>query len=109
MRLRGPGEQFLAVGRRARPQAVELARRGDERVFGLNLRRELGIEQALADAERRDDDLPGRRDPNDLLEHRRAIGEQRAARRRDRFDRHQRVHLDPLDEPGEFERVTRSG
>ena len=52
---------------------------------------EHGIEQPFAHAERGDDHILRPRDPHDVLEHQRGIGEQRPARIGDHLDPRQRV------------------
>ena len=66
---------------------------------------ELLVEQAFAHAEGRDRDLARLPEPDDLLQHDRAVGEQRAARLGDALDVLQRLRVGLLDELEEVEAV----
>ena len=101
----GPTDQLLAVARRARAQLVEMARRFDQRVFLLVLLLQQRIEQAFADAERREHHLPRLADAQNVFEHQRRIGQQRPPRIVDHFDIRQRIDVDPVHELGEFKRL----
>ncbi len=98
-----PGTQLLAMLRRARAQEVELVGGGEQRVDRLRLGREPLVEEALAHAERGHDDLLRIARPDDLVEHDGAVGEERPARLRDRFDALQRTGILAFDEPQEVE------
>src|SRR5262249_7881156 len=52
-----PRDQFLAMGGQPRAQHIELACRSDQRILVALLRVESRIQQPLAHAERRDDDV----------------------------------------------------
>ena len=101
----GPCDQLFAVARRARAQLVEMARRLDQRVFLFFLFLEQRIEQPFAHAERREHDLPRLADAQDVFEHQRRIRQQRTPRVRHDVDVGQRIDVDPVHEPGEFERL----
>ena len=76
----GPGDQFLAVLGRARAQEVELARGGEQRVVArASPRRAANRADPRARRAPRSRPRCGLPSADDLLEHQRAIGEQRAA------------------------------
>ena len=100
-----PGDQLLAVARRARAQDVEFRRRGQQRIDQPCVPVELLEQQALADARCRDRHLARAPDPDDLLQHDGSVGEQRAPRLRDRVDVLQQRHVGLLDDLQEAELV----
>ena len=65
------------------------------------------IEQALAHAERGDDDVLRPRDPHQVFQHQRRIGEQRPAGIGDHLDLRKHFGIDPVHEAGEIERLFR--
>ena len=103
----GPRDQLLAMGGRARAQQVELGGGGDQRILAPLLLVEQRIEQALAHAERRDHHVLGPRDPHQVLEHQRRIGEQRTPRIGHHLDLRQGLGIDPVHQAGEIERLAR--
>ena len=100
----GPLDQLFAVARRARAELIEMPRRLDQRVLLLFLVLEQRIEQALAHAERREHHLARLADAQNIFEHQRRVGQQRAARIVHHFDVRQRLDVDAVHEPREFER-----
>ena len=70
----------LGMARRAGAQGVQFGRRRQQRVGEARVAVELLVEQALAHAAGRDRELARAPDPDDLLQHHRAVGQQRAAR-----------------------------
>jgi hypothetical protein len=93
---------------RAGAQQVEVGCRRDERIGALAVAVELVEQQALADAERGDRDLPGLPHANDLFEHHGAVGEERPARLGDLLDILQGLGIDPLDQLQKIEAVLRA-
>ena len=90
----GPGDQLLAVLRRARAQQIELVRRGDQRVLLALVGVEQRIEQALAHAERGEHHVARLGPAHDVLQHQRRIGQQRTAGRSHHLDLRQRFRID---------------
>lgn len=82
----GPGDQLAGVLRRTRQQLVELFRGTDQAVLVALGVRQLLVQQALAHAEGREDDGLRLRHADDVLEHQRRIGEERAPRIGDDLD-----------------------
>ena len=66
------------------------------------------IEQALAHAERRDHDLSRLDRAHQIFQHQRGIGEQRPAGGVDHLDLRQRLGVDAMHQPGEFQRLARA-
>ena len=93
--------------RRARTQQIEVAGRDQERILApLLVIKEL-VEEPLAHAQRRHDDLGRAGEADDLLHHQRPVGEQRPSGSGNGFDRVERVGLHPLDQPGEVDGIAR--
>ena len=101
----GPGDQLLAVLRRARAQQVQFLRRGDQRILLALLGVEQRVEQALAHAERREHHLARLGLAHDVLEHQRRIGQQRPAGGGHDLDLRQRFRMDAAHQPAEFQRL----
>jgi hypothetical protein len=104
----GPGDQFLGVARGARQQPVQGLGSADEAVLGALLRRQHLVEQAFADPEGREHDRLRLADADDVFEHQRRVGEERAPGVGDHFDIGEHVgRRKPAQAPGEIQRVGR--
>ena len=101
----GPADQLLAVLRRARAQPVQLLGGGEQRVLLALLGVEQRIQQPLAHAERREHHLARLGLAHDVLQHQRGVGQQRTAGGVHHLDLRQRVRIDPVHQPGEFQRL----